>query len=530
MRILFLAFFLALSACKTNNTNKILFADNPVVAHRGAWKNKNLPENSIAALKEAISLNCTGSEFDVRMTSDNILIVTHDPTYNNLPIEDTTFAVLSKKKLSNGETLPTLKDYLLAGMKNNTSTGLVLEIKPSKYKERNSIITEKVIKEVKRLKADPYIKTYISFSYNILLKIKELDPNANTQYLDGSKAPSQLKKDSISGLDYEKNVFKKHPEWIEEAKKLNLALNVWTVNNEENLDLFIAHNFNYITTNEPELLFKRLKKNPVSNGYQLVWSDEFNYKGAPNNKKWVYDIGFISNEEKQYFTSNAKNVRVEKGNLIIEAHKESVANKDYKSNAFRDKSWLRYIPKIDSAKYTSARIKTMGLASWKYGRIDVRAKLPKGTGLWPAIWMLGENRKEVGWPESGEIDIMEYVGFSPDSIFGTIHTKAYNHLKKTQKGKKTFISNPNDTYHTYSLEWTPEKMDFILDDVVYNSFANEHKTTAEWPFDQKFYLILNVSVGGMLGGQKGIDDTVFPQHMAVDYVRVFQKKEELQNN
>ena len=137
--------------------------------------------------------------------------------------------------------------------------------------------------------------------------------------------------------------------------------------------------------------------------------------------------------------------------------------------------------------------------------------------------MLGENRKEVGWPECGEIDIMEHVGFSPDSIFGTIHTKAYNHTKGTERGKKIFIEKPYDSFHVFALEWTPEKMDFILDGVVYNHIENEHKTTAEWPFDQKFHLILNVSVGGMLGGRNGIDDSVFPQQMVFDYVRVFQK-------
>lgn len=143
--------------------------------------------------------------------------------------------------------------------------------------------------------------------------------------------------------------------------------------------------------------------------------------------------------------------------------------------------------------------------------------------MWPAIWMLGDNRDEVGWPEAGEIDIMEHVGYNNDSIFGTVHTKAFNHIKNTEQGKSTFIDSPDDQFHVFSLDWTPEKMDFILDGTVYNTFKNQNKTTAEWPFDQNFHLILNVAVGGMLGGQKGIDDSVFPQRMSVDYVRVYQK-------
>jgi glycerophosphoryl diester phosphodiesterase len=524
MRFLFLFFVvIGLYSCETNSQKKTFsFVKNKVVAHRGAWKGKDLPENSIASLKRAIELNCAGSEFDIRMTSDNILIIAHDAIYNNLVIEETTYAELSKHKLSNGETLPTLKQYIIAGMNNNNSTGLVCEIKPSKIEGRNIKIAKSVMALVKELNADNFVLTYISFSYEILKKIKELDPHAKTQYLDGSKTPEQLKNDSISGLDYLVYKYKIHPEWIDSAKENGLILNTWVANTPEDMDWLIANDFNFITTDEPELLFERIKKSPIKQGYKLVWSDEFNYKGKPDSTKWGYDYGFISNKEKQYFTDSLKNIRVEKGCLIIEAHKEKIANKDYRSNAFKNKNWLKYIPEIDTAQYTSARIKTDGLASWKYGRIEVKAKLPKGVGLWPAIWMLGENRKQVGWPESGEIDIMEHVGFSPDSIFGTIHTKAYNHNIGTERGKKIFIDKPYNSFHVFALEWTPEKLDFILDDVVYNHIQNEHKTTAEWPFDQNFHLILNVSVGGMLGGRKGVDDSIFPQQMVIDYVRVFQ--------
>lgn len=524
MRYLFiLCLAISFNACNTTyKENRIAFANNPLIAHRGAWKANNLPKNSIASLKQAIALNCTGSEFDVRMTSDNVLIVAHDAYYHNLPIEDTNYAELSKYKLSNGETLPTLKQYFLTGMQNNTSTGLVCEIKPSKIDGRNIIIAEKVIQTVKALKAEPFVLSYISFSYEILKKIKELDPNAKTQYLDGSKPPERLKEDGISGLDYLVYKYKTHPEWIENSKKLGLVLNTWVANKTEDIDWLIANTFDYITTDEPELAFDRINKSPTSKGYELVWSDEFNYTGKPDSTKWVNDYGFLANQEKQYYTDSIKNVRVEKGHLIIEAHKEKIANKDFKNPAI--KGWAKYKAEIDSAQYTSARIKTEGLAAWQYGRIEVSAKLPKGRGMWPAIWMLSENRKEIGWPESGEIDIMEHVGYDNDTIHGTIHTKVYNGMKGTQKSKTIFIDKPNDKFHVFALEWTPEKMDFILDGVVYNHIVNEHKTAAEWPFDQKFYLILNVAVGGMWGGRQGIDNSIFPQQMVVDYVRVYKLK------
>jgi len=260
--------------------------------------------------------------------------------------------------------------------------------------------------------------------------------------------------------------------------------------------------------------------------YKLVWADEFDNAGRPDPTKWNFEIGFFRNNEKQYYTDSPKNVRVENGSLVLEGHKEKIANKDYKSKKFKNKSWLQYIPKIDSAQYTSASISTKGLAAWTYGKIEVKAKLPRGIGQWPAIWMLGENQKEVGWPECGEIDIMEHVGHQKDSIFGTIHTKAYNHMIGTQKEKKIYIDKPYDSFHIFSIEWTPEKMDFLLDGIVYNHIINEHKTMYEWPFDQRFYLKLNIAIGGDFGGKKGIDDSVFPQQMLIDYVRVYQKNKQ----
>lgn len=236
-----------------------IIAKNPVIAHRGAWKAQNLPQNSIASLKQAIALGCAGSEFDVRMTADHVLVVNHDPDYKGLLIEEYSYSELSKHKLSNGEILPTLKDYLLSGIEDNPNTGLVCEIKPSNTEGRNVLMAENVMALVKELKAENHISYYISFSYEILEKIIEIDPNAKTQLLDGSMSPKALKEAGISGLDYNANVFRENPEWIKSAKEHKLKLNVWTVNKEKDMYWFLNSGFDYITTDEPELLFKRLK-------------------------------------------------------------------------------------------------------------------------------------------------------------------------------------------------------------------------------------------------------------------------------
>ena len=137
--------------------------------------------------------------------------------------------------------------------------------------------------------------------------------------------------------------------------------------------------------------------------------------------------------------------------------------------------------------------------------------------------MLSSDWEYGGWPESGEIDIMELVGYNPDTVFGSVHTQAYNHVIGTQKTKGVFVENPSGQFHIYSIEWQPDSINFLLDDKKYFSFANEHKTYKEWPFDKRFHLILNIAVGGNWGGQKGIDETSLPYVMEVDYVRVYQR-------
>ena len=233
---------------------------NAIVAHRGAWKKNNLPENSIASLRHAIDLKLPGSEFDVWRTADDSLVINHDAHYNKLLIEETNYDDLLKFKLSNGEKLSTLYEYVTEGKRNNKHTLLVCEIKPSEIsKERGKKTALKTVETIKKLKAEK-ITCYISFDYEILKQIREVDQKTVLQYLEGNKSPKEVKSDKISGIDYHYSVFKKHPEWIKEAKENNIILNTWTVNEASDMDWIIDHKFNYITTNEPELLKERLKE------------------------------------------------------------------------------------------------------------------------------------------------------------------------------------------------------------------------------------------------------------------------------
>jgi glycerophosphoryl diester phosphodiesterase len=236
--------------------------DNPVkiIAHRGAWKQNNLPQNSIASLKMSVKLNLAGSEMDIQMTADDSLVINHDKNFNKLNVEKTEYKELVKFRLSNGEKLPTLREYLIAGSENNNSTRLICEIKPSGInKERGVKMAEKVVRLVRELNVQ-HLVSYISFDYNILKKITELDPGADTQYLNGDKNPDLLKSDGIRGADYNISVFRKNPQWIEEAKRAGIVLNAWTVNKPEDMDWLIGLGFDYITTDEPELLRERLEK------------------------------------------------------------------------------------------------------------------------------------------------------------------------------------------------------------------------------------------------------------------------------
>lgn len=509
---LFIAIGMFFSNCnvpKKALESKISFADNKVIAHRGAWKNQNFPQNSIASLKQAIQLKCTGSEFDVRMTADNVLIVTHDALYNNLVIENTNYSELAVLKLFNGEKLPTLKEYLLAGLENNTTTRLVCEIKPSKVSiERGQLIAIKVVQLVEKLKAKDLV-VYLSFDYDILKKIREIDPTASTQYLESNKSPIQLKEDGISGADYYYTDYLNHDEWIDNAKINDITLNAWTVNEVADMDWLLANNFDFITTDEPELLIETsIKRVTIYKDYNLVWSDEFEYSGLPDSTKWNYEVGgsgWGNNEKQFYLEKSLENSFVKDGKLHIVALKNDFENK----------------------LYTSARLATYQKFMLQYGKVEVMAKLPEGKGTWPAIWMLPESlrKKEEAWPLCGEIDILEHVGKDPNMVHVSLHSKLYNHIKNTQITHFERLADVSNTFHLYGIEWTPEFIKFYIDNkLFYEAIKGENgkvTTNEGWPFDKPYFLILNLAIGGNWGGS--VDDTIFPSQMLIDYVRIYQQ-------
>ncbi len=247
----------------------------------------------------------------------------------------------------------------------------------------------------------------------------------------------------------------------------------------------------------------------VPAGYTLKWSDEFGKPGLPDTSLWRYDTGANkhgwANHELQYYSdARPENSRVEDGNLIIEARKEDLKGKS---------DW-------GGQHYTSARL--LSKNTYEYGYVEVRAQLPCGLGVWPAIWQLPA-MKDMSWPDDGEIDIMEYVGWNPDTIYHTVHTGLYNHVKGTQKGILKTMPAVCGQWHTYSLLWTPEEIKEGIDGRYYYRFRNEGTGSGAWPFDRPHELILNLAVGGDFGGKTGVDDSTMPWQFRIDYVRIYQK-------
>lgn len=240
-------------------------------------------------------------------------------------------------------------------------------------------------------------------------------------------------------------------------------------------------------------------------GCDLVWSDEFDYEGLPDPQRWRYDRGGHGwgNHELQFYTeSRSENARVEDGLLVIEAHRET-----FQGNG-----------------YTSARV--LSQQEWTYGRFEIAARLPSGRGTWPAIWMLPDLRKHGGWPRAGEIDIMEHVGFNPDTVHSTVHTAAYNHMLATHQGASINVPTARTEFNLYAVDWTPSEIRGFVNEDHYFTFKNERLTDPDadfrhWPFDKPFHLILNIAVGGSWGGQHGVDPEIWPQRMEVDWVRVY---------
>ena len=238
----------------------------------------------------------------------------------------------------------------------------------------------------------------------------------------------------------------------------------------------------------------------------LVWSDEFDGENI-NAENWTYDIGGTGwgNAELQYYTDRPENARIEDGELVIEARREE--------------------ERIQGREYTSARLKTQGLQSWTYGRIEARMQIPTGQGIWPAFWMLGDNITTVSWPRCGEIDVMENIGSEPKLVHGTVHGPGYSGAN----GVGNSYPHPEgaafaDDFHVYTVEWEPEEIRWYVDDEHYGTVTVDD-VPGEWVYDHPFFIILNVAVGGHWPGYPD-DTTVFPQQLRVDYVRVYEANPE----
>lgn len=258
----------------------------------------------------------------------------------------------------------------------------------------------------------------------------------------------------------------------------------------------------------------------VAAEWQLVWSDEFDRDGLPDPARWTYEEGFVRNQELQYYTvGRRENARVEGGHLILEARRERFPNPRYRPDA-PERRWQE---RREFAEYTSASLTTRGLAAWTCGRFEMRAKLPAARGTWPAFWTLGTNISQVGWPACGEIDILEYVGHDPGVVHANVHTRGYNHARGNGRGASTRVPDAAEAFHVYALEWSPDKLEFFVDDRKYFTLENDGTGPDSWPFDAPQYLILNLAIGGTWGGQKGVDAEAFPQRFVVDYVRVYQR-------
>jgi beta-glucanase (GH16 family) len=237
---------------------------------------------------------------------------------------------------------------------------------------------------------------------------------------------------------------------------------------------------------------------------RIVWQDEFDYSGLPDPKKWSYDVGGHGwgNDELQFYTDKRKeNARVENGRLIIETHKE----------------------KFEKNNYTSTRLVTKGKADFQYGRIEMKARLPKGRGTWPAFWMLSSKEPRV-WPDDGEMDITEHVGYMQGEITGAAH------VKRNETGTAiitsagtTMVPDAAEAFHVYALVWTPQRLEWYVDNKLFHHYDKADRPAHHWPFDNKFYILLNIAVGGSWGGKKGVDDSIFPQKFEVEYVRVYQQ-------
>ena len=243
-------------------------------------------------------------------------------------------------------------------------------------------------------------------------------------------------------------------------------------------------------------------------GWKLVWNDEFE-SSSINKDKWSFEEGGHGwgNNELQYYSDSDSTAFIRNGKLVLRA--------DIVPQGIGASDNLRY--------FSSARLRTFGKGDWRYGRVEIKAKVALGQGIWPAIWMLPTDWMYGGWPESGEIDIMEHVGYDPGHIHGSVHTESYNHKINTQRGGSRRLNNIETAFYVYAIEWFEDRIDFYVDDEKYFSFQNdENNNFKTWPFNQRFHLLLNVAVGGDWPGRPD-QTTIFPSEMEIDYVRVYEE-------
>jgi beta-glucanase (GH16 family) len=248
--------------------------------------------------------------------------------------------------------------------------------------------------------------------------------------------------------------------------------------------------------------FKPIEQPAKVYGFEsaVAWSDEFDTNGAPDPTKWTYDVGGSGwgNNELEYYTNTTNNAVIKDGILTITAKKESMGGMNY----------------------TSSRMVSKNGSDMLYGRIEVKAKIPAGRGTWPAIWMLPNDYAYGAWPNSGEIDIMEHVGYDPNNVHFSVHNQLYN--AGNSKTSTLNIPTAFSEFHVYRADWTPTAVKGYYDDKLIFTYANDGKGSSGWPYDKPFHLLLNLAIGGNWGGIQGVDDTIFPVAMQVDYVRFYK--------
>jgi beta-glucanase (GH16 family) len=240
---------------------------------------------------------------------------------------------------------------------------------------------------------------------------------------------------------------------------------------------------------------------PPAVDWKLVWADEFDGPEI-DPSKWVFEVkppGWVNEELQRYTDHRRENARIEDGHLVIEGRRDQ----------------------LEGFEYTSARLKTEGKASWLYGRFEARIQLPTGHGPWPAFWLMPDDCSD-GWPTCGEIDVMEQVGFAPDRIHATTHSHKYNWKNGQNRTATALVTGATTGFHDYALEWRPGRIDAYVDGRRYFTSLDDGGGHDAWPFTKKFYIILNLAIGGGWGGAQGVDATIWPQKYVIDHVRVYQ--------